>query len=198
MLFFKCKLCRYTLVRFLWRDDIPTALQAVQAIRHIAELPAALDALVAAGAIPPLVKMLENSGKGSAAGLAVAEARKTTTVLYGRGRVYGGGGERDAIGQMNLGEMYDAAQCAAAAALRNICAAERCQDPSWLAGIYWQGRRPGYSILEQGAVKHLVALCKSAVTEAGRGSAAGALAGLHSLAGVSQIVYMDYILAVIN
>ena len=34
-----------------------------------------------------------------------------------------------------------------------------------LAGIYWQGRRPGYNILEQGAVKHLVALCKSAVTE---------------------------------
>ena len=159
------------LTRFLWRDDIPTALQAAQAIRHIAELPAALDAIVASGAIPPLVKLLENSGKGAAAGIAIAEARKNPS------------GTTDPTGQMSLGEMYDAAQCAAAAALRNICAAERRQDPAWLAGIYWQGRRPGYTILEQGAVKHLVALCRDAVTEAGRGAAAGALGNLMALAG---------------
>ena len=61
-----------SLVRFLWKDDLPTALQAAQAIRHIAEYPAALDAVCAAGAIPPLVKMLETDAKGNQAGVQLA------------------------------------------------------------------------------------------------------------------------------
>jgi hypothetical protein len=62
--------------------------------------------------------------------------------------------------------------------LEPSCHPINTQDPAWLAGIYWQGRKPGLVILEQGCLKHLVALLKSAATEAGRGAAAGAICNL--------------------
>ena len=64
-----------------------------------------------------------------------------------------------------------------------LCHPINTQDPAWLAGIYWQGRKPGFVILEQGCLKHLVALLKGAATEAGRGAAAGAICNLVATAG---------------